>query len=168
YAAFLNAYAREKEKSGEYAWEIMIYEDNWSIQQSEEGWQSAKGFENHPVISVTWYGAIEYTKWLSEQTKQSYRLPTEAEWEYAARGGKESKDYMYAGSNSIDKVGWYSSNSNDETHPVGQKIGNELGIYDMSGNVWEWCNDWYGEYSKDKEPQKNPTGVVSGYYRVMR
>jgi formylglycine-generating enzyme required for sulfatase activity len=114
------------------------------------------------VENVSWHDANEYAK------KVGKRLPTEAEWEYAARGGNKSKGYTYSGSNGIDAVGWYYDNSNSKTHPVTQKQPNELGLYDMSGNVWEWCSDWYGEESYSSSPQNNPQGPNSGSRRVLR
>ena len=96
-----------------------------------------------PVIKISWYDCQEFIKKLNQQTGMRFRLPTEAEWEYAARGGQRSKGYTYAGSNDIDQVGWYNGNSSNKTHAVGQKQPNELGIYDMTGNAWEWCEDYY-------------------------
>lgn len=103
---------------------------------------------------------------ICDWTANGYRLPTEAEWEYAARGGSETPNYVYAGSNDIDLVAWYDGNSGGSTHPVGQKLPNGLVIFDMSGNVWEWCWDWYGSYSGGG--QINPTGPESGSSRVLR
>ncbi len=109
----------------------------------DEGWGRGK----RPVINVEWGHATAYCRWLSEQSGQNYRLPTEAEWEYAARGGNQSRNYQYAGSNDLDEVAWYRKNSGSKSHPVGQKQANELGIHDMSGNVWEWTADcWHDNY----------------------
>lgn len=104
---------------------------------------------------------------MSERTGKKYVLPTEAQWEYAARGGSKSQHYKDAGSNDMQEVAWYNVNSDDETHPVGTKKANELGIYDMSGNVREWCSDWYAS-SYDENDTDNPQGPASGSYRVIR
>ena len=122
--------------------------------------------DNLPVETVSWEEAQEFIKKLNQETGRIFRLPTEAEWEYAARGGKNSKGYKYSGSNSIDEVAWYVGNSGGKTHPVKEKKANELDLYDMSGNVWEWCNDCYGEYSSDV--QTNPQGPEKGSCRVLR
>ncbi len=141
--------------------------------------------ETCPVICVTWYGAVEYCKWLSETTSRSYRLPTETEWEYVAGGGNKSSGYKYSGSDNIDQVAWHWKNSGDnyisgdwnfykiidnnrKVHTAGTKEPNELGIYDMTGNVWEWCSDWYGENYYSSSPDKNPAGPGSDSNRVLR
>jgi formylglycine-generating enzyme required for sulfatase activity len=122
--------------------------------------------DNCPVEMVTWNDVQSFISKLNSQSGNSYRLPTEAEWEYAARsGGKQEK---YSGSNSIDAVAWYANNSGSQTHPVGQKQANGLGIYDMSGNVWEWCSDWYGRSYYSSSPKDNPQGPSSGSDRVVR
>ena len=119
-----------------------------------------------PVETVSWDNVQEFITKLNKLTGKNYRLPTEAEWEYAARGGNQSKGYKYSGSDNIDVVGWCWENSEGKTHPVGTKTPNELGIYDMSGNVWEWCHDWYATYTEDA--QTNPQGPAEGSYRVLR
>jgi formylglycine-generating enzyme required for sulfatase activity len=121
---------------------------------------------HNPVERVTWSDCQKFIKKLNLLTGRHFRLPTEAEWEYAARGGNRSKGYIYAGSDIIGKVAWYINNSNNKAQTVKQKYPNELGIYDMSGNVWEWCQDWYGDYSSDA--QINPQGSSSGSARVIR
>jgi formylglycine-generating enzyme required for sulfatase activity len=126
-----------------------------------------KDCDECPVEQVSWTDVQNFLSKLNSLSEGAhYRLPTEAEWEYAARGGSLSKGYKYAGSNNLDKVAWYGDNSGDKTHPVKEKNANELGIYDMSGNVFEWCSDWYGDYSSGS--QTNPTGPVKGDYRVCR
>ena len=122
--------------------------------------------DDYPVENVSWEDCQEFIGKLNARTGLTFRLPTEAEWEYAARGGRKSRGYKYSGSNSIGDVAWYSGNSGNHTHPVGRKSPNELGLYDMSGNVWEWCQDWYGDYTA--EAQRNPTGPSSGGSRVLR
>jgi len=122
--------------------------------------------DNLPVEQVSWEDVQDFIRKLNLKTGKQYRLPTEAEWEYAARGGTKSKGYKYSGSNTLSNVAWYDDNSGRETHPVGSKFPNELGLYDMSGNVWEWCGDWYGNYGSSA--QTNPAGPSSGSYRVFR
>ena len=122
--------------------------------------------DNLPVEYVSWNDCQKFIRKLNGLTGKNFRLPTEAEWEYAARGGKKSNGYKYAGSNTIDGVAWHDGNSGSKTHPVKTKSPNELGLYDMSGNVWEWCGDWYGSYSSGF--QTNPTGPSSGLNRVLR
>ena len=122
---------------------------------------------DYPAYYVSWADIVNiFIPRLNKITGKTFRLPTEAEWEYAARGGNKSKGYKYSGSNIIGDVAWYNSNSSAMTHPVGTKAPNELGLYDMSGNVREWCSDWYGWYSSSA--QSNPTGPSSGSYRVER
>ena len=122
--------------------------------------------DNLPVEMVSWDDCQEFIRELNALTGQNFRLPTEAEWEFACRGGNNSRGYKYSGSNNLGSVAWYDGNSGNKTHPVGTKAPNELGIYDMSGNVWEWCADWYGDYSSGA--QTNPTGPYGGSNRVYR
>ena len=136
-------------------------------------WQAVMGSnpsyfkgDDLPVERVSWKDCQEFISKLNNLTGRMFRLPTEAEWEYAARGGKKSRGYQYSGSRKISDVAWYNRNSGCKTHPVGTKQANELGIYDMSGNVSEWCLDWYGSYLSSS--QTNPTGADSGSYRVSR
>ena len=126
--------------------------------------------DNLPVEKVSWNDVQEFIRKLNAQTGKQYRLPTEAEWEYAARGGDKSNGYKYSGNNKTDSVAWYYEKSDYKSHVVGTKLPNELGIYDMSGNVWEWCNDWYGKdyYSNSNSIQTNPKGPSSGSKRVTR
>ena len=171
FAAFLNEQGNQEE--GGVQW----YNEGASparIQTSGKGrsFEVEAGYEQYPVDYVSWYGARAYCKWLAEKTGRNYRLPTEAEWEYAARGGTESQGYLYAGSNQLVEVGWYRENSGRNSQKVGQLAANELGLYDMSGNLYEWCADWYrGEYYQecyDKGMIAGPRGPVEGDYRVLR
>ena len=121
---------------------------------------------NKPVESVSWDDCQDFVRKLNQNTGLNFRLPTEAEWEYAARGGNKSRGYKYSGSSSLDDVAWVLANSGSTTHDVKTKQANELGLYDMSGNVWEWCQDWKGDYSSSA--QTNPTGPSSDFLRVTR
>lgn len=131
-------------------------------------WQ-APGFVqdgNHPAVCVSWNDSNAYTNWLSHKLNSKFRLPTEAEWEYAARSG--GKQERFAGSDDINKVAWYASNSGNKTHPVGKKQPNGLGLYDMSGNVWQWTGDWYDRRYYRISPSDNPKGATSGTKRIFR
>ena len=140
---------------------------------TQELWQAVMGSSpspfkggNLPVKEVSWEDCQTFVDRLNSLTGQQFHLPTEAQWEYAARGGTKSRGYKYSGSNDIGYVAWYDDNSSSKTHPVKTKQPNELGLYDMSGNVDEWCQDWFGSYSSGS--QTNPTGASSGSYRVYR
>ena len=125
-----------------------------------------KDSPDKPMVNVSWMECQEFIKKLNSITGKSFRLPTEAEWEYAARGGNKSRHYKYSGGNNPNEVAWLDSNSGGNTHPVKTKSPNELGIYDMSGNVWEWCMDLYDDYSSS--PQTNPTGASTGTKHINR
>ena len=141
-----------------------VTQELWeAVMGSNPSW--FKGAQN-PVESVSWNDCQNFIKKLNRLTGRTFRLPTEAEWEYAARGGNKSSHYKYSGSNNIFDVAWHDGNSGRKTHAVGTKTANELGIYDMSGNVYEWCSDWYGGYSTGA--QTNPQGPSSGSFRVLR
>ena len=155
--------------SGYYIGETEVTQELWeAVMGSNPSFFT--GNNQRPVESVSWNDCQEFIKELNRLTGKKFRLPTEAEWEYAARGGKYSKDYVYkySGSNDADEVAWYYDNSGDETHPVKTKKANKLGLYDMSGNVWELCNDWYNKNYYRNSPQTNPTGPSEGEDRVAR
>ena len=176
--------ATSEQGSDAYDWEKPSHSvtlSDYSIgkyEVTQELWQAVMGNNpssskgsRKPVESVSWDDCQSFISKLnsllsSQLGGRRFALPTEAQWEYAARGGKKSQRYKYAGSNSISSVAWYADNSGNSTHEVGSKSPNELGLYDMSGNVWEWCQDWYSSYSSSS--QSNPTGPSSGSYRVRR
>lgn len=140
---------------------------------TQEQWKAVMGNnpsyfqgERHPVEQVDWMDCQEFVEKLSKMTGIRFRLPTEAEWEYAARGGRKSKGYKYSGGDLLPQIAWYNENSGGTSHEVGQKAPNELGLYDMSGNIWEWVHDWKGDYSE--EALTNPTGPETGDERVCR
>ncbi len=155
-----------------YIGETLVTQELWEAVMGSNP-SRFKGSDN-PVGCVSYNDCVAFVKKLNEKLKASgqlpagreFRLPTEAEWEFAARGGNRSQGYRYSGSNTLSSVAWYDGNSNNTTHPVKQKRANELGLYDMSGNVWEWCYDWYEDY--EELAQKNPKGPVAGVLRVLR
>ena len=166
---------------------FILKDGNWQ-QQKKAFWQNPHfpQDDSHPVVCISWIDAVQYCNWLSvtqglnpcysmqdkiiscDFRSNGYRLPTEAEWEYAARGGTKSKDFLYSGSNKADEVAWYKQNSNGQTHPGGKKKPNELGLYDLSGNAAEWCWDRNFLNYYRNSPEKNPTGPDKGTYRVIR
>ena len=142
---------------------------------TQELWEAVMGSNpssfkdaQNPVENVSWDDCKTFINKLNSLAGQRFRLPTEAEWEYAARGGNKSSNYTYPGSNNLKDVAWYKDNSNSKTHSVKTKAPNELGIYDMSGNVWEWCEDWYDESYYKNSPTTDPTGPASDSFRVYR
>jgi len=140
---------------------VFFCKETGRIPHSQTAWQN-----DAPITKVSWIDVVAYCQWLSQKTNKKYRLPTEAEWEFAARGGNNSKGYPYSGSKIIDSVGWYKDNGDGRPHVVAGKRPNELGIYDMSGNVWEWCADWNAAYPN--EPVVNPKGPANGKFRIVR
>ena len=148
-----------------YIGETEVTQELWSAVMGSNP-SNFTGNMQRPVEMVSWDDCQTFISRLNQLTGENFRLPTEAQWEYAARGGNKSNWYTYSGSNGIYEVAWYWDNSDRTTHPVKTKAPNELGIYDMSGNVWEWCSDWYGPYSIS--PQTDPTGPATGYSRVIR
>ena len=199
YIEFLNSAEVAADGSKDEVLLIVMYGDTIAVENIGGEFRFKDGVtifptSDTPVTYVTWYGAVEYANWLSNQAgltpvytivpehivgtldmaevtasweANGYRLPTEAEWEYAAKGGDQSMGYKYAGSDNVDQVGWSSSNSCLNPHPVGQKEDNELKLYDMSGNVSEWCWDWYGDYLSVNH-QTDPEGPSTGSTRVSR
>lgn len=173
FEAFINAtkYQTDADKQGSsWFWNGKDWVNgrgvNWRCNAAGKPY-TADEKKKFPVIYVSYNDATAYCRWLSARTGKSYRLPNEAEWEYAARGGNKSRGYLYAGSDTIGNVGWYTNNSGATTYPVGLKQPNELGLYDMTGNVWEWCSDWFSVDYKTT-PVENPQGPPSGKARAIR
>ena len=156
-----------------YIGETEVTQELWTAVMGNNP-SSFAGNAQRPVEMVSWDNCQTFISKLNALTGENFCLPTEAQWEYAARGGNKSKGYLYSGSNTIDEVAWYRENSYDNgadhpdygTHAVKTKSPNELGLYDMSGNVLEWCQDWFGRYSS--EAVTNPVGPASGAERVLR
>jgi formylglycine-generating enzyme required for sulfatase activity len=159
YCKFLNSIDEYDHNGIPY---IELEDKDCKIQYTRKGFYSKAGYTNHPVIEVTWYGARAYSEW------QGGRLPTEAEWEFAARGGNHSEGFKYSGSDNPEKVAWYDANSKGRTHIVGSKAPNKLGLYDMSGNVWEWCQDYYKGNYYNISPHENPQGPEWSTVKVAR
>ena len=157
-------YRTDAEKSGGcYIYVSSSWKKNPAANWRNPGFQQEG---DHPVVCVSWNDTAEYTGWLVRKNNRDYRLPTEAEWEYAARSGGKSE--RFAGGDDVDKVAWYASNSDNRTHPVGRKQSNGLGLYDMSGNVWQWTGDWYDRRYYRMSPRNDPQGPTSGTKRVFR
>ena len=151
--------------SGYYIGRYEVTQELWQAVMGNNP-SNFKGDSRRPVECVSWNDCQKFIMKLNRMTGKRFRLPTEAEWEYAARGGNQSKGYKYSGGNTLDNVAWYWNNSGSATHPVGTKAPNELGLYDMTGNVYEICQDWSDSYSSDS--QINPTGPSLGTHRVDR
>ncbi len=173
-----DTYARPWEKpahevtlSDYYIGEVEVTQALWrAVMNNNPSWfTSSNGYGTdltRPVERVTYSNCKSFITKLNQLTGKSFRLPTEAEWEFAARGGTQSRGYLYSGSDDVNEVAWCKGNAEDKTHPVASKVANELGIYDMSGNVDEWVSDWYDLYTD--EPQTNPQGPATGSYRITR
>lgn len=157
--------AHEVELSSYYIGKYEVTQAQWKAVMGNNP-SYFKDCNQCPVEQVSWNDVQEFIGKLNQKTGKKYRLPTEAEWEYSARGGAKSRGYPYSGGNDFGSVAWYVYNSGGKTHSVGSKQANELGIYDMTGNVWEWCSDWYGSYSGTF--QRDPQGASSGDLRVRR
>jgi formylglycine-generating enzyme required for sulfatase activity len=170
YCAFINDYGTNQVKEGVYKGKKLFAEFNRGLEWTGDVWKPVKNYEQHPVVNVSWYGAREYCVWLSQKTGQDFRLPTEAEWEYAAGGGEQIQN-AFSGTSFEDNLGlyaWYDQNSDTLSHRTGSKDANEIGLHDMSGNVYEWCSDFYAEDYYATSPKKNPRGPTAGTKRVVR
>ena len=167
--------AHEVTLSDYYIGKYEVTQAEWEAVMGErptsdgDKWTSKYGLGgNYPAYNISWNDCRAFIRKLNELTGLQFKLPTEAQWEYAARGGNRSRGNKYSGGDNLGAVAWYWDNSGNGTHPVGGKQANELGLYDMSGNVWEWCSDWYGGSYYSSSPQTDPTGPSSGSYRSYR
>lgn len=163
--------ARMVTVSSFYMGKFVVTQKEWEALVGTKPWFS-KDCPDCPVENVSWFDAQVFINMLNQLTGRYYRLPTEAEWEFAARGGNKSLGYKYAGSSVGSVVAWYDTNSGKTTHTVGEKLPNELGLYDMSGNVWQWCADWFDDKYYSKNINDNPTGPANNqehdFYRACR
>lgn len=154
----LTDYSIAKTEITVFQWRAYCSSTNSAMPDSPVwGW-----IDHHPIVNISWKNATDYCEWLSAKTGKLYRLPTEAEWEFAARGGKLSKGFKYSGGNKADSVGFYKVNSPMQTQMVAKKSPNELGLYDMSGNTWEWCADWYDGTYPPSDEVIDPKGPITG------
>jgi formylglycine-generating enzyme len=164
HSVIINSFSMAKYPTTVAEYRVFCIATNHSMPDPPDwGWN-----DNSPIVNVTYNDAVAYCIWLSKKYNINYSLPTEAEWEYAARGGNKGNGYAYSGGNDLHELGWYEDNSNRQTHSVGEKKPNELGLYDMSGNVEEWCMDWYDANYYSTSPTHDPKGPNSGIARVLR
>lgn len=167
--SIIKKYTRKTKLDSYHIGKYEVTQAQWKAVMGDDYYGSG----DYPKVWIDWDDAQEFCKKLREMTGKKYVLPTQAQWEYAARGGVHDTKTMYAGSNDIDEVAWYEENSSESdsygrSHPVGMKKANALGLYDMSGNVWEYCSDWYINAGYDKKDDYNPQGPASGSYHVLR
>ena len=153
----------ERDGKGAYGWTGKEWKQDSKITWRNPGFTQT---DQDPVVCLSWNDAESYCQWLSEVEGEAYRLPTESEWEYACRSGSSTAYCFGEGDARLGEYAWYGANSDSKTHPVGQKAPNAWGLYDMHGNVWEWCRDWYGDYSSGS--LTDPTGASTGSCRVDR
>jgi formylglycine-generating enzyme required for sulfatase activity len=162
-------YQTEAEKDGKGGWGLDVASGKWV--QDPKFTRRSPGFDqtdDHPVVNVCWNDATAFSDWLSREEGQKYRLPTEAEWEYACRAGTTTRYSFGDNERSLGRYAWYAANSNGQTHPVGEKNPNAFGLYDMHGNVWEWCSDGYETDSYKQSPVADPRGPGQAAHRVVR
>lgn len=163
FATFLNAYGCDTVKAGEFVGKLLFTADSWGVVKESGSWKAAVGYESFPVVKVTWYGADAFCK------AAGGRLPTEAEWEYAAKGGPSQQAYTFSGSSTASSVAWFYDNANHLNSAVGLKTANTLGLFDLSGNVYQWCSDWFGRYGDfGVTGESNPKGPATGVSKVIR